>query len=72
MLLVVAALKEELNSGLAVCRQKRKIPGRKISVWQAERNGKKIAFLKAGVGPRRAAERLEEALQTIQCSGIFW
>ena len=32
---------------------------------------KRIAFLKAGVGPRRAAESLEEALQMIPCSHVL-
>ncbi len=71
MLLVAAALDEELKTGLDLCRQKRKLPGMGISVWQAERNGKQIAFLKACVGPKRAAERLEEALRTVQCSHIL-
>jgi adenosylhomocysteine nucleosidase len=71
MLLIAAALEEELKTGLALCRHKRKIPHLKISAWQAERNGKKITFLKTGVGPKRAAASLEEALRTIPCSHIL-
>ena len=48
-----------------------KVPNRKISAWQAERNDKKIAFLKAGVGPKRAAASLEEALHAIPCSHVL-
>jgi len=71
MLLVVAALEEELKTGLALCKKRQKIPNRKIGMWQGERNGKKTAFLKAGVGPRRAAASLEEALQMMPCSQIL-
>lgn len=71
MLLVVAALEEELKTGLVLCRQEERIPNRKISAWQAEFNGKKIAFLKTGVGPKRAAASLEEALHAIPCSHLL-
>ena len=71
MLLVAAALEEELKTGIVLCRQKQQIPHRKISVWQAVRNEQKIAFLKTGVGPRHAAASLEEALQVIPCSRIL-
>jgi adenosylhomocysteine nucleosidase len=71
MLLVAAALEEELKTGIVLCLQKQQIPHRKISVWQAVRNEQKISFLKTGVGPRRAAESLEEALQVIPCSHIL-
>jgi nucleoside phosphorylase len=71
MLLVAAALEEELITGIALCRHKQQIPHRKISVWQAVRNEQTIAFLKTGVGPRRAAASLEEALQVMACSHIL-
>lgn len=71
MLLVAAALEEEIKTGIVLCRQKQPIPHRKISVWQAIRNEQKVAFLKTGVGPRRAAASLEEALQLISCSHIL-
>ena len=71
MLLVAAALGEELKTGIVLCRQKQQIPHRKISVWQAVRNEQKIVFLRTGVGPRRAAASLEEALQVISCSHIL-
>ena len=71
MLLVAAALEEELKTGISLCRQKQQIPHRKISVWQAVRNEQKIAFVKTGVGPRRAAASLEEALKVIACSHIL-
>ena len=71
MLLVAAALEEELNTGISLCRQKQHISCRKLTVWQAVRNEQKIAFLKTGVGPRRAAASLEEALKVIACSHIL-
>lgn len=71
MLLIAAAMEEELKAGLALCDRKRKIANGKIGLWQAERNDQIIAFLKAGVGPKRAAANLEEALRTVPCSRIL-
>ena len=71
MLMVVAALEEELKTGLALCGQTQKIPGSRIRAWQAECSGKKVIFLKTGVGPDRAAASLEEALKSLSCSGIL-
>jgi nucleoside phosphorylase len=71
MLLVAAALEEELKTGIDLCQRKQKISHRKISLWQAERDDKRIAFLRTGVGPKRAAVNIEEALQMIDCSQIL-
>ena len=71
MLLVATALEEELKTGIVLCRQKQQTPHRKISIWQAVRDERMIAFLKTGVGPRRAAASLEEALRVIPCSHIL-
>ena len=38
---------------------------------RAERGGKKICFLRAGVGPKRSAARLEEALKAITPAQIL-
>jgi len=71
MLLVVAALEEELNTGLALCANKRKVADHRAGLWKAERNDQTIAFLKAGVGPRRAGASLEEALGATLYSRIL-
>lgn len=71
MLIVAAALEEELKAGLALCGQTKKIPGSRIRAWQADCKGKKVVFLKTGVGPDRAAASLNEVLKTLSCSGIL-
>ena len=71
MLLVVAALEEELKTGMALCRGLRKAPHRSLSLWQARRNDKTIGFLKAGVGPRRSAANLDKTLKIIEASHIL-
>ena len=66
MLLIVAALEEELEAGLTLCRDRKRIRGRSVNLWQAERGGKTIYFLKAGVGPRRSAASLDYALTVVK------
>jgi len=63
MLLIVAALEEELESAMALCGAAGKLRG--TSLRQAERKGKTICFLRSGVGPKRSAARLEDALKVI-------
>jgi nucleoside phosphorylase len=71
MLLIAAAMGEELKTGMSLCREKRKMPGRRISLWEARRNEKPIVFLKTGIGPKRSAASLEQALKAIQPSLIL-
>ncbi len=63
MLLVAAALEEELKTGMALCREIEKIDCKRIHLWHAIRGDKKILFLKTGVGPKRSAKNLAEALK---------
>jgi nucleoside phosphorylase len=72
MLLIAAAMKEELEIGMNLCRELRKIPNdRGVRLWQAMREDKSIGFLKAGVGPKQSAASLEAALKVIQPSHIL-
>jgi adenosylhomocysteine nucleosidase len=71
MLLIVAALEEELEAGLAFCRDQKRIRGRSVNLWQAERGGKTIYFLKAGVGPKRSAASLDHALTVVKPGQIL-
>jgi nucleoside phosphorylase len=71
MLLIVAALEEELKTGLALCGDPRKIDCKGTKLWQAVRGDKTIRFLRTGVGPRRAATSLEETLRMIVPSHIL-
>jgi len=71
MLLIVAALQDELDAAMALCRGCRKLPGRNGNLWRGERNGKEVYFLRAGFGPRRSAVSLERSLPLIQPAQIL-
>ena len=71
MLLIVAALEEEMKAGLALCRDQKKIRSPGVSLWQAARGGKTIFFLKAGVGPRRSAASLDQALTAVKPARVL-
>jgi adenosylhomocysteine nucleosidase len=71
MLLIVAALQEELEAGLTLCRDHKRIGGRSISLWQAERDGRQMCFLKTGVGPRRSSASLDHALTFVKPEQIL-
>jgi nucleoside phosphorylase len=69
MLLIAAAMEEELNTGMDLCHDLQKSRG--INLWQGIRGEKTIGFLKTGVGPRRAAASLGEALQMMTPARIL-
>jgi adenosylhomocysteine nucleosidase len=71
MLLIVAALQEELNAGMSLCENPQRIPCRGIDLWQAVLNEKKLSFLKSGVGPELSAARLEQTLKAIEPAQIL-
>jgi adenosylhomocysteine nucleosidase len=71
MLMIAAALDEELKLGMELCSGRKKFPRRSVSLWQAGRNGKLFYFLKTGVGPRRSAANLKEALKVVRPSHIL-
>jgi nucleoside phosphorylase len=71
MLLIAAALEEELDAGMAHCQNHARIHSRSVKLWQAARGVKTMHFLKTGVGPKRSAARLEETLKMIRPSHIL-
>jgi adenosylhomocysteine nucleosidase len=71
MLLIAAALEEELKTGMVCCEDPEKVPHKGIHLWQAVRNGRTLQFLKTGVGPRRCAKSLTEALNVIEPAQIL-
>jgi nucleoside phosphorylase len=71
MLMIAAALEEELETAKSLFPESERIQGEKLKFWQAVRDGRTICFLKTGVGPRRSAERLEEALQIARPAHIL-
>lgn len=71
MLLIAAALEEELKTGMAVCRDIQRLDAKGIGLWKAARGDKKILFLKTRVGPKRSAKSLAAALETVKPSHIL-
>ncbi len=71
MLLIAAAMGEELKTALGLCLEQTTIAHRSVSLRQAMRNGRRIRFLKTGVGPQRAAASLEAALDAVAVSYIL-
>ncbi len=71
MLLIAAALEEELNTAKALYPDAARVPADSVKLWRAVRRNEPVYFLRAGVGPRRSAESLERALGLIQPSHIL-
>jgi adenosylhomocysteine nucleosidase len=71
MLLIAAALEEELNIALKLCRDRRKLQGLGAGVWQAIGESGTICFLKTGIGPRKSAASLVHVLQTTDITKIL-
>ena len=71
MILIVAALAEELATGLNLCtrREKQRRPG--LSLWTGEYRGRTAQFLKLGIGPHRAAAELSAALATLKPNAVL-
>jgi adenosylhomocysteine nucleosidase len=71
MLMIAAALEEELEIAKSLCGNIAKIENDKARLWQAVRNNTPILFVRTGVGPRRSAARLREAFGVVRPSEIL-
>lgn len=71
MLLIAAALEEELRTAMMSCQDLDKIPASGIHLWQGARNGNTLYFLKTGIGPEKAAASMEKALDQIRPEQIL-
>jgi nucleoside phosphorylase len=71
MLLVVAAMKEELEHAMSLCQDRERISVRNVTYWKARRGEKPTYFFKTGVGPRRAAENMELVLSVLSPANIL-
>jgi adenosylhomocysteine nucleosidase len=71
MLMIAAAMEEELETAKSLCTELGKVRGEKAKLWKAIKNGKTILFLRTGVGPERSAKRLKEALSAAKPSHIL-
>ena len=66
MILIVAALEEELKTCMELCREIRPMPGTDVPLRQARTaKGTPIAFLRAGVGPEKSTARIRKAFDWI-------
>jgi len=66
MMLIVAAMEEELKTCMELCRSARRMPGPDVPMWQARTaKGAPLAFLRAGVGPEKSTARIRKAFDWI-------
>jgi nucleoside phosphorylase len=71
MLLIAAAMEEELQFAMLFCPDREKIEKQGVSYWQARRAGEELVFFRTGVGPRRSAANLERILSLLAPSHIL-
>jgi len=71
MLMIAAALEDELKPAKSLCRELRKFQGEKSRLWQGIRGRDPVCFLRTGVGPGRAAESLREAIRRAKPSRVL-
>jgi 5'-methylthioadenosine/S-adenosylhomocysteine nucleosidase len=65
MLLIIAAMEDELKVARDLCQNVQKIQISDISLWQGAMGPHSLYFLKAGVGPEKSAKNLEKTLNRI-------
>jgi nucleoside phosphorylase len=71
MLLITAALEEELRACTGLFEDRRRIQAGGIHLWEAARGNKVVRFLKTGVGPAKSAASLAAALEYSRPSRIL-
>jgi adenosylhomocysteine nucleosidase len=71
MLMIVAALEEELRLARDLCAGCTRLPSQKLKIWEAGTAGRTILFLKTGVGPRAATTKLVAAIKEVKPSRIL-
>jgi adenosylhomocysteine nucleosidase len=71
MLLIAAALAEELETVLNLCARRRKIRCGGVPVWTGIRAGATVHLLKLGTGPARSAAALQRALADLRATSIL-
>ena len=71
MLLIVAALQQELGVALQLCRRPARLGVPGISAWEACHGELACRFLKTGVGPLRAERQIRALLNAFRPSRIL-
>jgi nucleoside phosphorylase len=65
MLLIVAAMEDELKVAMELSREVKRIHSPGITLWQGTIENRLLHFLKVGVGPEKSAGNLDKALSQI-------
>jgi nucleoside phosphorylase len=71
MLVIAAALSQELETALGLCTRCEKMSHKQIRAWTATRNENNICFLKTGIGPKRSGGALRRLLSTFNPSQVL-
>lgn len=72
MFLIAAALSEELGTAMESCKEHERIRLGSLVLWRARtQRGIPIYFLKTGIGPKRAADRLTRAIESTAPSQVL-
>jgi nucleoside phosphorylase len=71
MFLIAAAMEEELNTAKLLFPGAERAERESLKLWRAVHAGRTFGFLKTGVGPRRSAERLREAIRIAKPSQVL-
>jgi adenosylhomocysteine nucleosidase len=71
MLMIAAAMEEELELARQLCPDSKRVQCEKVKLWRATKREQPVCFLKAGVGPKRSAANLREALGEVRPSRIL-
>ncbi len=65
MLLISSALSEELGTAMELCKAHERIRLAGLSLWRAStQKGIQVYFLKTGIGPKQAADKLSRAIES--------
>jgi adenosylhomocysteine nucleosidase len=71
MLLIAAALEEELRIARDLCPGCARVDSRGLRLWHSRNAGGPVAFLKTGIGPRSASTKLLAAFEVLKPSRIL-
>ena len=71
MLMLAAALEDELETAKMLCRDLKRIQSDKLKICQAVRKEQPVYFLRTGVGPEKSAERLKRAIGLVKPSSVL-
>jgi nucleoside phosphorylase len=71
MLLIAAALLEEVDIALSLCTHPTKVACEGVRIWSAVHRDRIIHFLKTGVGPKKSSGALEKTFRYLRPTSIL-